>query len=196
MKNWKSLPTEEITCWLRKQNWYLNADTKTNTCFPTMTPRNYISCIVRNHYIVTVHLLIIFGWRLLDSHQHVSTKLKLYYNITQRYICIYLYIYIYIEIYIYLYIFSIYIVCIYIYICGQVISDILYYTVCSITEWLEKWDGISLSHFFKLEFTLQGSKATTKDGVTRKRSTKRLKHTGNLFRRNLQLVNWCLLVLD
>ena len=29
--------------------------------------------------------------------------------------------------------------------------------------------------------------ATTRHGLTRKRSTKRLKHTGNLFRKNLQL---------
>ena len=35
---------------------------------------------------------------------------------------------------------------------------------------------------------MQGSTATTRYGVTRKRSTKRLKHTGNLFRKNLQLI--------
>ena len=70
MRKWKSLPTEDITCWTRKQNWYLNADTKTNTRFPSMTQRTDVSCIVRNHYIVTFGLLIIFGWRLLGSHHH------------------------------------------------------------------------------------------------------------------------------
>ena len=34
---------------------------------------------------------------------------------------------------------------------------------------------------------MQGWTATTRDRVTRKRSTKRLQHTGNLFRKNLQL---------
>ena len=35
--------------------------------------------------------------------------------------------------------------------------------------------------------SMQGLTATTRHGVKRKRSTKRLKHTGNLFRENLQL---------
>ena len=34
---------------------------------------------------------------------------------------------------------------------------------------------------------MQSSIVTTRDGVTRKKSTKRLKRTGNLFRKNLQL---------
>ena len=70
MRKWKSLPTEEIICWTGKQNWYLNADTKTNTRFPGMTQRTDVSCIVRNHYIVTFGLLIIFGW--------VVTSMKLW----------------------------------------------------------------------------------------------------------------------
>ena len=36
---------------------------------------------------------------------------------------------------------------------------------------------------------MQGSTLTTKHEVTRKRSTKRLKYTGNLFRKNLQLTD-------
>ena len=36
-----------------------------------------------------------------------------------------------------------------------------------------------------------GGTATTRDGVTRKRSTKRLKHVGNLFRKNLHLKDVC-----
>ena len=38
---------------------------------------------------------------------------------------------------------------------------------------------------------MQGSTVTTRHGVTRKRSTKRLKHTGNLFRKNLELKVVC-----
>ena len=38
---------------------------------------------------------------------------------------------------------------------------------------------------------MQGWTATTKHGVTRKRSTERLKHTGNLFRKNLHLKDVC-----
>ena len=34
---------------------------------------------------------------------------------------------------------------------------------------------------------MQGWTATTRHGVTRKRSTKRLKHTGNLFTKNLNI---------
>ena len=37
----------------------------------------------------------------------------------------------------------------------------------------------------------QGWTATTKHGVTRKRSKKRLKYTGNLMRKNLQLKDVC-----
>ena len=36
---------------------------------------------------------------------------------------------------------------------------------------------------------MQGRTATT--GVTRKRNTKRLKHTGNLYRKNLQGIGAC-----
>ena len=38
---------------------------------------------------------------------------------------------------------------------------------------------------------MQGLTATTRHGVARKRSTKRLKDTGNLFRKNLQLIDVC-----
>ena len=34
---------------------------------------------------------------------------------------------------------------------------------------------------------MQGSTATTRHGVTKKESKKTLKHTGDLFRKNLQL---------
>ena len=39
--------------------------------------------------------------------------------------------------------------------------------------------------------SMQGRTDTTRHGITRKRNTKRLKHTGNLFRRNLQLIGVC-----
>ena len=39
--------------------------------------------------------------------------------------------------------------------------------------------------------SMQGWTATKKHGVTTKRSTKRLKHTENLFRKNLQLTGVC-----
>ena len=38
---------------------------------------------------------------------------------------------------------------------------------------------------------MQGQTATKMHGVTRKRSTKRLQHIGNLFRKNLQLKDVC-----
>ena len=43
--------------------------------------------------------------------------------------------------------------------------------------------------FFELGFTQR--KASTKHRVTKKESTKRLKHTGNLFSKNLQLKGVC-----
>ena len=46
--------------------------------------------------------------------------------------------------------------------------------------------------FFKIEIhSMQGRTATTRYEVARKRSTKRLKHTGNLFTKNLQLIGVC-----
>ena len=39
--------------------------------------------------------------------------------------------------------------------------------------------------------SMQGRTTTTRHGVTRKRNSKRLKHTGNLFRKNLQLKDVC-----
>ena len=38
---------------------------------------------------------------------------------------------------------------------------------------------------------MQGLTATARHGVKRKRSTKRLKHTENFFRKNLQLIGVC-----
>ena len=39
--------------------------------------------------------------------------------------------------------------------------------------------------------SMQGGTANTKHEVTRKRSTKRFEHTGNLFRKKLQLEDIC-----
>ena len=49
---------------------------------------------------------------------------------------------------------------------------------------------IESENFFLIGIhAMQGWTATTRHGVTRKRSTKRLKHTGNLSRKNLQLID-------
>ena len=40
-------------------------------------------------------------------------------------------------------------------------------------------------------YSMQGWTVTTRHGVTRKRGTKRLRHTGNLFSKNLQLKGVC-----
>ena len=51
--------------------------------------------------------------------------------------------------------------------------------------------GLQLCFFLIGIHSMQGYTATTRHGVTRKGSTKRLKHTGNLFRKNLQLKDIC-----
>ena len=50
---------------------------------------------------------------------------------------------------------------------------------------------LSISFFLIGIHSMRGSTATTRHGVTRKRSTKRLKHTGNLIRKNQQLKDIC-----
>ena len=39
--------------------------------------------------------------------------------------------------------------------------------------------------------SMQGRTATTRHGITRKRSKKRLKHTGNISRKNLDVIDVC-----
>ena len=52
--------------------------------------------------------------------------------------------------------------------------------------------GQRYKHFFLIEIhSMQDGTVTTSNGVTRKRSTKRLKHIQNLFRKNLQLIGVC-----
>ena len=53
--------------------------------------------------------------------------------------------------------------------------------------------GVWISFLFFLIriHSMQGWTTTTKHGNTRKRSTKRLKHRGNLLRKNLQLIGVC-----
>ena len=56
------------------------------------------------------------------------------------------------------------------------------------------WLGQSSWSFFFFLIgihSMQGWTATMRHGFTRKRSTKRLKHTANLFRKNLQLRGVC-----
>ena len=68
---------------------------------------------------------------------------------------------------------------------------------CSLRLWRPDEDvrWISLDLFFVIEIhSIQGWIATTRHGVTTKRSAKRLKHTGILFRKTT--VKRCLLILD
>ena len=52
--------------------------------------------------------------------------------------------------------------------------------------------NFSTEYFFKIGIhSIQGWTAITRHGVTRQRSTKRLKHIGNLFRKNLLLKDVC-----
>ena len=57
------------------------------------------------------------------------------------------------------------------------------------------WNHLQKCHqnvFFLIGIhSIQSWTATTRHGVTRKRNTKRLRHTGNLFRKNLQLKDVC-----
>ena len=53
-------------------------------------------------------------------------------------------------------------------------------------------ENIHISLFFKLGIHfMQGWRATTRHEVTRKRNAKKLSHTGNIFRKNLQLKDIC-----
>ena len=62
---------------------------------------------------------------------------------------------------------------------------------------LAYWDPLSLQvvlmkHIFLIGIhSMQGSTATTRHGITRNRSTKRLEHTENIFRKNMQLIVVC-----
>ena len=62
--------------------------------------------------------------------------------------------------------------------------------------WLLDKNGLKVTFTWRLLFlikihSMQDWTATTRHGITRKRSTKRLEHTGNLFRKNLQLKDVC-----
>ena len=51
--------------------------------------------------------------------------------------------------------------------------------------------GGSFLFFFKLRFTpCKGETSTMRDGVTRRKRTNILKHTGKLIRKNLDLFCW------
>ena len=65
---------------------------------------------------------------------------------------------------------------------------LLFWTVLCLFSPLLTWKII----FFKIGIhSMQGWTATTRHGVTRKRNTKILRHTWNLFRKNLQLKDDC-----
>ena len=57
-------------------------------------------------------------------------------------------------------------------------------------NWKQGNGRLSFSEKFGIH-SMQGWTANTRHRVTRKRNTKTLKHPGNLFRKNLQLVGVC-----
>ena len=67
--------------------------------------------------------------------------------------------------------------------------------VLGLFVWLQIFWQLKLIELMRLFLTgihsIQGWTATTRHRVTRKRSTKRLKHPGDLFRKNLQLIGVC-----
>ena len=69
-------------------------------------------------------------------------------------------------------------------ICGNKLASELKSNLWGTVDWDRKCFLVGVH-------SMQGLPDTTKNGVTRKRSSKRLKHTGNLFRKNLQLNDVC-----
>ena len=66
------------------------------------------------------------------------------------------------------------------------------YAALANNELLQKGSKVDSTKLFLVgNHSMQGLTAATTEGVTRKRSKKRLKHTGNLFRKNLQLRDVC-----
>ena len=47
--------------------------------------------------------------------------------------------------------------------------------------------GLRVTFFKNGTYSMQDWTATTRHGFTKKRNTKRVKHTGNMFRKNLQM---------
>ena len=74
-----------------------------------------------------------------------------------------------------------------------IISNIKHRTIILYTaEYREYKEYIYTFFLFLIGIhSMQGWTATTRHGVTRKRNTKRLRHKGNLFRKNLQLKDVC-----
>ena len=68
----------------------------------------------------------------------------------------------------------------------------LKYATFSNNKLLQKVRKVDTIRIFLIGIhSMQGLTETSRHGVKRKRSTKRLKHTGNLFRKNLQLKDIC-----
>ena len=76
--------------------------------------------------------------------------------------------------------------------CFLIISVFILMSYLNIACLLFKYFDLCWSFFFLIGIhSMQGWTATKRNGVTSKRSTKRLKPTGNLFRKNLQLIGFC-----
>ena len=66
------------------------------------------------------------------------------------------------------------------------------YKTLNIARLLFKYFDLTVETFFLIEInSMQGCRATTRHRVTRKRRTKRLKHTKNQLSKNLQLIGVC-----
>ena len=75
--------------------------------------------------------------------------------------------------------------------CSKNNCDIKYATLGN-NELLQKVRNVDTTKLFLVGIhSMQGLTASTREGVTRKRSTKRLKHAGNLFIENLHLRDVC-----
>ena len=73
---------------------------------------------------------------------------------------------------------------------AKMIVQMLCYINTGVLENWKKWEDSRIFYLTGIYY-MQGWTATTWGGVTRKRNTKRLRQTGNLFRKNLQLKDVC-----
>ena len=70
-------------------------------------------------------------------------------------------------------------------------DELILFTLKSLED-LNGTSGLLDTNLFFIRIhSMQGWIATTRHGITRKRSTTRLKHMWNLFRKNLQLIDVC-----
>ena len=73
----------------------------------------------------------------------------------------------------------------------QHIQYVIFWGFSSLFKEIYKKNDLLFFFFLIGIHSMQGWTATKRHGVTRKRSTKRLEHTGNMFRKDLQLKDVC-----